>query len=71
MFDDMGWDIEEMINQIAKENTYTVIVPRREADLRKIQIFNGGKLTNWSAEDEKRMQTLMAKKSPGKQEIVN
>lgn len=71
MFDDMGWDIEEMINEIASDAANTIVIPKNEADLRTIQIINGGKLTHWSAEDEKRMQTLMAKESRGKWEIVD
>ena len=71
MFDDMGWDIGETINEIASDGTNTFVIPKNEADLRTIQIINGGKLTHWSAEDEKRMQTLMAKESRGKWEIVD
>ena len=38
---------------------------------RTLRMINGGKLSHWSAEDEKRMQTLMAKESKGKWEMVN
>tara|TARA_B100001057_G_scaffold315215_1_gene315313 strand:- start:44 stop:739 length:696 start_codon:yes stop_codon:yes gene_type:complete len=42
-----------------------------DATFRTIRMINGGKLSHWSAEDEKRMQTLMAKESKGKWEMVN
>ena len=71
MFEDMGWDVEKMVDSIANSNVKVFILPKNEADLRTIQIINGGKLTHWSAEDEKRMQTLMAKESRGKWEMVN
>ena len=60
-----------MINEIASYAANTIVIPKNEADLRTIQIINGGKLTHWSAEDEKRMQTLMAKESRGKWEIID
>ena len=42
-----------------------------DATFRTLRMINGGKLSHWSAEDEKRMQTLMAKEITGKWEMVN
>ena len=58
------YDLRKMLGFDGKKKS-------RGATFRTLRMINGGKLSHWSAEDEKRMQTLMAKESKGKWEMVN